>query len=68
MGEPQRLDDAEQLAILGLLEADNTERSALRAARALADLMGHLHALGQRIATELPDRDRDGNPVGPQMR
>jgi hypothetical protein len=40
----------------------------MRAARALAKLMRHLHALGQRIAAELPDQDRDGNPVGPRPR
>jgi hypothetical protein len=36
----------------------------MRAARALADLMRHLHALGRRIAVELPDQDRDGKPAG----
>ena len=64
MGDPQRLDDTEQLEILGLLEAATTEGSAVRAARALAELMGHLHALGQRIAAELPDQDRDRTPAG----
>ena len=64
MGEPQRLDDSEQLEILALLEAASTERSAMRAARALAELMRHLHALGQRIAGELPDQERDGKPAG----
>jgi hypothetical protein len=54
MGERQRLSDSEQLEILGLLEAINTEQSAMRAARALAELMRHVHALGQRIAAELP--------------
>ena len=39
MGEPQRLSDIEQLQILALLEAINTEPSAMRAARALAELM-----------------------------
>jgi hypothetical protein len=62
MGDPQRLDDSEQLEILGLLEAASTERSAMCAARALAELMRHLHALGLRIAAELPDQDRDGQP------
>ena len=62
MGDPQRLDDTEQLEILGLLEAASTERSAMRAARALAELMGHLNALGQRIAAELPGLDRNGQP------
>ncbi len=40
MGERQRLNDTEQLEILGLLEAINTEQSAMRAARALAELLG----------------------------
>jgi hypothetical protein len=63
-GDPQRLTDTEQLEILALLEAASTENSAMRAARALADLMRHLHALGRRIAVELPDQDRDGKPAG----
>jgi hypothetical protein len=63
MGGPQRLTDTEQLEILALLEAASTEDSAMRAARALADLMRHLHALGRRIAVELPDQDRDGKPA-----
>jgi hypothetical protein len=63
MGERQRLNDTEQLEILGLLEAVNTEPSAMRAARALAELMRHLHTLGQRIAGELPAQDRDIKPV-----
>ena len=64
MGDPQRLTDIEQLEILGLLEAASTERSAVRAARALAELMRHLNALGQRIAGELPDPDRNRTPAG----
>ena len=63
MGDPQRLSDNEQLEILALLEAVSTERSAMRAARALAELMGHLHSLGQRIAGELPDQNRDIKPA-----
>ncbi len=63
MGERQRLNDTEQLEILGLLEAINTEQSAMRAARALAELMRHLHGLGQRIAGELSDQDRDIKPA-----
>ena len=63
MGDPQRLNDIEQLEILGLLEAVSAERSAMRAARALAELMRHLNALGQRIAGELPDQGRDGKPA-----
>jgi hypothetical protein len=59
MGEPQRLSDTEQLQILALLEAVNTEDSTMRAARALAELMRHLHVLGERIAGELSDQDRD---------
>jgi hypothetical protein len=59
VGNPQRLSDHEQLEILALLEAVSTERSAVRAARALAELMGRLHGLGQRIAGELPDLNRD---------
>jgi hypothetical protein len=39
MGDPQRLTDIEQLEILGLLEAASSDRSAVRAARALAELM-----------------------------
>ena len=58
MGDSQRLNDTEQLEILALLEAASTEDSAMRAARALAELMGHLNALGQRIAGELPDPHR----------
>jgi hypothetical protein len=41
----------------------STERSAMGAARALAQLIGHLHALGQRIAGELADQDRDIRPA-----
>jgi hypothetical protein len=55
--------DSEQLEILALLEAVSAERSAMRAARALAELMGHLHGLGQRIAGELSDQDRDSKPA-----
>jgi len=62
VGDPQRLSDNEQLEILALLEAVSTERSAIRAARALAQLMGRLHGLGQRIAGELPDLDRGIEP------
>ena len=62
-GESQRLSDSEQLEILALLEAATTEQSAVRAARALAELMRHLHVLGQRIAGELPDQDRNGTPA-----
>ena len=64
MGDPQRLSDTEQLEILALLETISTEQSAMRAARALAELMRHLHALGQRIAGELPDQHRDSTPAG----
>jgi len=59
MGEPQRLTDTEQLQILALLEAVTTEPSAMRAARALAELMRRLHVLGERVAGELSDQDRD---------
>jgi DNA repair protein RadC len=59
MGDSQRLSDNEQLEILALLETVSTERSAIRAARALAELMDHLHALGQRIAGELSKQDRN---------
>jgi hypothetical protein len=34
----------------------------MRAARALAELMHHLHALGERIALELPDQNRSDKP------
>jgi DNA repair protein RadC len=61
--DPQRLSNTEQLEILTLLETASTERSAMHAARALAQLMRHLHALGQRIAVELPDQDRNGTPT-----
>ena len=54
MGDPQPLDDTEQLEILTLLEAASTEPSAMRAARAMAEPMRHLNTLGQRIAAELP--------------
>jgi hypothetical protein len=64
MSERQRLSDTEQLEILALLEAVNTEHSAMRAARALAELMRHLHALGQRLAGELPAPARDIKPAG----
>jgi hypothetical protein len=63
IGESQRLSDAEQLDILALLEAASTEDSAMRAATALAELMRHLHVLGQRIAGELPDQDRNRTPA-----
>jgi hypothetical protein len=63
VGDPQRLSDSEQLKILAFLEAVIIERSAMRAARALAELMGHLHGLGQRIAGELPDLNRDIKPA-----
>jgi hypothetical protein len=59
MDEPQRLSDTEQLQILALIEAVNTEHSTMRAARALAELIGHLHVLGERIAGEVSDQDRD---------
>jgi hypothetical protein len=58
VGEPQRLNDTEQLQILALLEAVNTEPSAMRAARALAELMRRLQVLGERVAGELSDQDR----------
>ena len=57
MGEPQRLSNIEQLQILALIEAVNTEPSAMRAARALAELMRRLHVLGERVAGELSDQD-----------
>jgi DNA repair protein RadC len=63
VGGLQRLSDNEQLEILGLLEVISTERSAMGAARALAELMGHLHGLGQRIADELADQNRDIKPT-----
>ena len=63
MGDLQRLSDSEQLEILALLEVASTERSAMAAARALAELMGHLHGLGQRIAGELPDHNREIKPA-----
>jgi hypothetical protein len=66
MGDLQRLDHNEQLEILALLEAASTEQSAMHAARALAELLRHLHALGERIAGELPDQDRNGNPAVPR--
>jgi hypothetical protein len=62
MGNPQRLTDTEQLQILGLLEAATTDPSAIRAARALAELMRHLQSLAERIAHELPDQNHNGNP------
>jgi len=62
MGNPQRLNDTEQLEILGLLDGACTDPSAVRAARALAELMRYLHALGKRIALELPDQNRSGKP------
>ena len=64
VGDPQRLSDNEQLEILALLEAVSTERSAILAARALAQLIGRLHGLGQRIAGELPDLNRDSKRAG----
>jgi putative protein kinase ArgK-like GTPase of G3E family len=64
MGDRQRLTDTEQLEILALLEAASTESSAMGAARALAELMRQLHALGQRIAVELPDQQRNATPAG----
>jgi hypothetical protein len=64
MGYPRRLTNTEQLEMLALLEAASTEHSALHAARALAELIRHLHALGLRIAVELPDQDRDDKPAG----
>jgi hypothetical protein len=62
MGDSPRLNDTEQLEILGLVDAASTDPSAVRAARALAQLMGYLHALGERIALELPDQNRSGKP------
>ena len=59
MGEPHRLSDTEQRQILALIEAINTEHSTMRAAQALAELMRHLQVLGERIAGELSDQDRD---------
>jgi hypothetical protein len=46
----------------GSIIAVSTEPSAMRAARALAELMGHLHGLGQRIAGELPHQIRAIKP------
>jgi hypothetical protein len=63
MDDRQRLSDTEQLQILALLEAVNTEHSAMRAARALAQLMRHLHVVGERIAGELSNQERDVKPV-----
>ena len=63
MGDPQRLSDHEQLEILALLETVSTERSAMRAARALAELIGQLHGLGQRIAGALSDQNRAIKPA-----
>jgi hypothetical protein len=63
MDDRQRLSDTEQLQILALLEAVNTEHSSMRAARALAELMRNLHVLGERIAGELANQDRDLKPV-----
>jgi hypothetical protein len=34
----------------------------MRAARALAELMRHVNALGERIALELPDQNGSGKP------
>ena len=65
MGEPQRLTATEQLQILALLEAVTTEPSAMRAARALAELMRRLQLLGERVAGELSDQDRDIKPARP---
>ena len=56
MDDRQRLSDTEQLQILALLEAVNTEHSAMRAARALAQVMRHLHVVGERIAGELSNQ------------
>ena len=63
MDEPQRLSHTEQLQLLALLEAVNTEPSPMRAARALAELMRRLYILGERVAGELSDQDRDLRPV-----
>lgn len=63
MGEPHRLSTTEQLQLLALLEAVNAEHSAMRAARALAELMRHLHLLGEQIAGELVGQDPDLKPV-----
>lgn len=46
MGDLQRLNDTEQLEIFGLVDAASTDPSAVRAARALAELMRYLHTLG----------------------
>jgi hypothetical protein len=45
-----------------LLEAASTDPSAMRAARALAELMRHLHTLAERIAHELPNQNHSGKP------
>jgi hypothetical protein len=63
VGDLQRLSDSEQPETLALLEVVSTERSAMAAARALAELMDHLHGLGPRIAGELPDQNRDIKPA-----
>ena len=62
MGDPQRLNDTVQLEILGLLEAASTDPSAMRAARALAELLRHLHALAERIVHELPNQKPSDKP------
>ncbi len=63
MGDRQRLSDTEQLQLLALLEAVNTEHSAMRAARALAQVLRHLQVVGERIAGELVNQDRALKPV-----
>ena len=64
MGGPQRLTDTEQLEILALLKAASTEDSAMRAARALADLMRHLHALGDASSWSCPTRTATASQPG----
>jgi hypothetical protein len=46
MGDSQRLSDTEQLEILALLETVSTECSAMRAARALAELLKSTEVAG----------------------
>jgi hypothetical protein len=59
MGEPQRLTDTEQLQMVAMIEAANSDLLPCGPPVPGAELMRRLYVLGERIAGELVDQDRD---------
>ena len=64
MGDPPTTPTTSNSEAVALLEAVSTERSAICAAGALAQLLARLHGLGQRIAAELADLIADIKRAG----